>query len=560
MKIRSKLLVGFAATIGIGGAAVGGYAIVELERASALTGVVYDKPLMSIDFSRSALENFLRLDRAATVALTSNDPGLLKDLPKQQESFAGAIADDLAIVLERFPDRSGAALVEQIKAPLGTWLDATKRAGEAKLAAVQGGASADLEKVTAERAQLLKTVETKFDILVEEAKAQGLTFREDAAALGRSSTRNIWIAVVATFLLGVVAAILLARLIARPITGITATMTTLAGGDTDVSVPATNRSDEVGEIAKAVEIFKRSMIETARLSAEQAEEHASREERAKQIDACTAAFDSSISTFIETVVSAASRMEAMARKMASATDHASGGAAGAAHAAEETASHVNSVAAATEQLSAAAAEIGHQMSSSTRVVEDAAREATAADTRVQALAEMAQQIGQVVQLIDTIAGQTNLLALNATIEAARAGEAGKGFAVVASEVKSLANQTAGATEEIRSQIARIQEASNEAVGAIRGIGATIGRVNEIAATVAAAIEEQGTVSREIAENAQQAAQATASVSTNIAETKQMTGDVTTAAAAVVEAAGALTHQSVRLKDEVETFLRAVRAA
>ena len=559
MKIRSKLLVGFAATISIG-AAVGGYALIELERASALTGDVYDKPLMSIDFSRSALENFLRFDRAATVALSADDPGLLKNLPKQQDELASAIADDFAIVVERFPDRSGATLVEQIKAPLGAWLDATKRAGEAKLAALQGGAGADLAKITAERAQLLKTVEGKFDILVEEAKAQGLTFREDAGALGRRSSLIIRIAVVANLLLGIAVAILLARRIARPIMGITATMTTLAGGDTDVSVPATNRSDEVGEIAKAVEIFKRSMIETARLSALQAEEHASREERAKQIDACTAAFDASISTFIETVVSAANRMEAMARKMASATDHASDRAGGAAHAAEETASHVNSVAAATEQLSAAAAEIGHQMSSSTRVVEDAAHEATAADAQVQALADMAQQIGQVVQLIDQIAGQTNLLALNATIEAARAGEAGKGFAVVASEVKGLANQTAGATDEIRSQIARIQDAANQAVGVIRGIGATIGRVNEIAATVAAAIEEQGTVSREIAENAQQAAQATASVSTNIAETKQMTGDVTTAAAEVVDAAGALTKQSVRLKDEVETFLRQVRAA
>jgi methyl-accepting chemotaxis protein len=555
MKIRSKLLVGFAATIGIG-AAVGGYAIAELERASVLTGVLYDKPLMAIDFSRSASENFLRLDRAATVALASSDAGLIKELPKQQEALAGAITDDLAIVLERFPDHSGAALVEQIKAPLGAWLEVTKRAAEAKA----GGGEADLAKALAERSKLLKAVEGKFDILVEEAKAQGLTFREDAAALGRWSSLIIRIAVAANFLLGIVVAVLLARRIARPITGITATMTTLAGGDTDVSVPATNRSDEVGEIAKAVEVFKRNMIEAARLAAEQAEEHASREERAKQIDACTAAFDSSVSSFIDTVVSAANRMEAMARKMASATDHASHRASGATHSAEETAHHVNSVAAATEQLSAAAAEIGNQMSSSTRVVEDAAQEATAADARVQALAEMAQQIGQVVQLIDTIAGQTNLLALNATIEAARAGEAGKGFAVVASEVKGLANQTAGATEEIRSQIARIQEASNEAVAAIRGIGATIGRVNEIAATVAAAIEEQGTVSREIAQNAQQAAQATASVSSNIAETKQMTGDVTTAAAEVVTAAGALTQQSLRLKEEVETFLRAVRAA
>jgi methyl-accepting chemotaxis protein len=557
MKIRSKLLVGFAATIGMGVAAGGGYAIFELGRASELTGVVYDKPLMAIDFSHTALENFLRLERVASLALTSGDAAALQELSKQEKSFSEEIDSSLAIVVERFPDASGTERVKVIQAPLRDWLDMTNRAREAKL---RGAAGADLQEILDKRGGLRDTVEKQFDNLVEEAKAQGLAFREDAAALGRTSSRNIWIAIAATFLLGGVAAVLLARRIARPIMGITATMTTLAGGDTDVSVPATNRSDEVGEIAKAVEVFKRSMIETARLSALQAEEHASREERAKQIDTCTAAFDSSISTFIDTVVSAASRMEAMARKMASAIDHASDRASGAAHAAEETAHHVNSVAAATEQLSAAAAEIGNQMSSSTRVVEDAAQEATAADARIQALADMAQQIGQVVQLIDTIAGQTNLLALNATIEAARAGEAGKGFAVVASEVKGLANQTAGATDEIRSQIAHIQEATHAAVTAIRGISGTIGRVNEIAATVAAAIEEQGTVSREIARNAQQAAQGTASVSTNIAETKQMTGDVNGAAGEVLSAAGALTQQSLRLKEEVETFLRQVRAA
>ncbi|HEV2549177.1 MAG TPA: methyl-accepting chemotaxis protein [Stellaceae bacterium] len=320
-------------------------------------------------------------------------------------------------------------------------------------------------------------------------------------------------------------------------TGVIATMTKLAGGDTNVYVPAVNRSDEVGEIAEAVEVFKRSLIETARLSTLQA----AREPRgARQAD--RRLHRRFRFQHFDVHRHRRGRGEPHGGDGAqdgSATDHASDRASGAAHAAEETAGHVNGVAAATEELSAAAAEIGQQMSSSTRVVEDAAREATAADTRVQALADMAQQIGQVVQLIDQIAGQTNLLALNATIEAARAGEAGKGFAVVASEVKGLANQTAGATEEIRSQIAR---------------------VNEIAATVAAAIEEQGTVSREIAQNAQQAAQATTSVSTNIAETKQMTGDVTTAAAEVVEAAGALTQQSLRLKAEVETFLRQVRAA
>jgi methyl-accepting chemotaxis protein len=313
----------------------------------------------------------------------------------------------------------GVSHPDYMKTPLAAWLEATKRAIAAKLSALQGGAGSDLAGTLRERTRLLKVVEAKFDILVEEAKAQGLTFREDGAALGNSTSLIIRIAVITNFLIGVALALLLARGIARPINGITRTMTQLAAGETEVRVPAIGRSDEVGEIAKAVEVFKQNMVETARLSALQAKEHANKEKRTKQIDACTTAFDSSISNFIDTVVSAATRMETTARKMVAATDHASVRTIGAADAAQQTANHVNSVASATNQLSAAAAEIGQQVTSSSQVVGAAAGEAMTADQQVQVLADTAQQIGQVVQLIDQIAGQTNLLALNATIEAAR---------------------------------------------------------------------------------------------------------------------------------------------
>jgi len=368
------------------------------------------------------------------------------------------------------------------------------------------------------------------------------------------------------------------RRVIAPITGMTGVMRTLAAGDKSVVVPNTARQDEIGQMAQTVEVFKNSMIEAERLQAEQraAEEEKRREQervaaekeaenearaqRARNIEAMIAAFETSFDGEIAKLTSSAGQMQGIAQAMMAAAEETSRQSTAVAAASEQASTNVQTVASASEELAASVAEITRQVAQSSQIARNAADEASRTNAQVQSLAETANRIGDVVRLINDIASQTNLLALNATIEAARAGEAGKGFAVVASEVKTLANQTAKATEEIGSQIAAIQGATVEAVSAIKSIGATISDINDIAATIASAVEQQGAATREIAANVQQAASGTQEVSSNIAGVSQAASDTDAAANQVLAAAGALSEQSNDLRAEVEGFLRKVRAA
>ena len=311
--------------------------------------------------------------------------------------------------------------------------------------------------------------------------------------------------VVVAFVVGLGCAWIISRGITRPITRMTATMANLAGGDTAVVIPSLTSGDEVGDMARAVQVFKETAIERIRLEGERKEAEA-RAEREKRLtlEALASSFEAGVGGVVEGIAGQAEQMRSTAQSMAAVAEETSVQATAVAAATEETSVNVQTVATATEELSSSINEISRQVTESTRIASDAAAQARQADGRVAGLAEAAARIGDVVQLIQDIASQTNLLALNATIEAARAGEAGKGFAVVASEVKNLASQTARATEEIAAQVAAVQGATDDAVGDIRGIATVIERVNEIAAAVAAAVEEQGAATAEIARNVQQA--------------------------------------------------------
>ena len=271
-------------------------------------------------------------------------------------------------------------------------------------------------------------------------------------------------------------------------------------------------------------------------------------------------FEKNVKAIVDTVSSASTEMESTATSMASTAEETSQQATTVAAASEEAATNVETVSAAAEELAASITEIGRQVTESAKIVQEAVKEAETTNETVQALAENATKIGEVVQLIKDIAGQTNLLALNATIEAARAGEAGKGFAVVASEVKSLANQTAKATEDISKQIADIQTATESTVTAIGGIGKTIENINEIATGIASAVEEQGAATAEISRNAQEAAEGTENISTNVASVKESGVETGTAANQVLSAAKELSQQSETMKEEVQSFLEKIRAA
>jgi methyl-accepting chemotaxis protein len=352
---------------------------------------------------------------------------------------------------------------------------------------------------------------------------------------------------------------MIGRGISRPVVQLANAMHRLSEGDKSVSVPVIGR-DEVSEMAAAFAVFKANMIKAEELTARELEAQRQRAERAKLIEQLTASFDHDVSQVLRTVASATTEMQATASSMTTTAEETSRQSTVVASASEEASMNVQTVPAATEELSASVSEISRQVTQSAQIAGKAVSDADRTNAQIKGLADAAQKIGEVVSLINDIASQTNLLALNATIEAARAGEMGKGFAVVASEVKSLANQTARATEEIGSQIGGIQQATAEAVRAIQAIGQTIGEINEITTTIAAAVEEQGAATQEIARNVQQAAVGTQEVNANISGVSEAAASTGAAAGQVLSAAGELSMQSETLRSKVETFLAAIKAA
>ena len=359
---------------------------------------------------------------------------------------------------------------------------------------------------------------------------------------------------------------------AGPIKRMTDAMTRLASGDKTVDVVGVERKDEIGHMAKAVQVFKDNMIEMERLQTEQrateakqiedrrAAEESAQEERKRTMMDMAERLESAVMGVVQNVTSASAQMQSTASTMSRAADETSQQTTTVASASEEATANVQTAAAAAEELTSSISEINRQVAQSSMIAGKAVEKARQTDATVRSLAEAAEKVGNVVRLINDIASQTNLLALNATIEAARAGDAGKGFAVVASEVKTLANQTAKATEEIAGQISAIQEATGTAVNAIGDIGTIIGEISEIATTIASAVEEQGAATQEIARNVQQAAAGTKDVSLNIVGVSQSSGEVGKAAGEVLSAASSMADQSKTLKTEVERFLKEIRAA
>ena len=406
----------------------------------------------------------------------------------------------------------------------------------------------------------------KFAVMIE-AQEKVIAYDNQGSAMAMEHAQSTFTN--AKLILGIAIAIALAigfmsygmviKTVCSPIQLLSRVMGRLADNDLTTEVPGCKRRDEIGGMARAVEVFKRNGIERRALQEREMAEIAQREERSRRRDAATAAFNSDVAGIMETVSSAATELDATSNSLSSTAEQAARQASIVAAGAEEANANVQTVAAATEELSASISEISQQMTEARTVAGHANDESRRANERIQGLVESAQRIGEVVRLIQDIASQTNLLALNATIEAARAGDAGKGFAVVAGEVKTLASQTAKATEEITGQVQAVQHATQEAVQAIAGIGETIGRIHEISAAIAAAVEQQGAATNEIARNVAQASAGTSEVTSNIAAVNEVARETGESANHVLKAVGDLNTQSTRLQATIDSFIREMSA-
>ena len=397
----------------------------------------------------------------------------------------------------------------------------------------------------------------KADLLADQQRLDS----ESIATINETQSLIVLLAI-GGFVLGAIWALLLGAGISRPMIAMCTAMRQLAGGNFDVVLPGLGRKDELGEMAAAVEEFKVQAVAKAERDAAtlDAQNKASAAGRRAELIRFADDFEATVGSIVANVSASAVQLESSAgvlTRTAETTQNLSGQVAGAS---EQASSNMQSVASATEELSASVDEIGRQVQESTRIAEAAVLQAQQTDGRIGKLSRAAQEIGDVVKLITAIAEQTNLLALNATIEAARAGDAGRGFAVVASEVKSLASQTAKATDEISTHIAGMQGATQESVAAIKEIGGTIGQISNIASTIASAVKEQSSATQEIARSVQSVAEGTSEAATNIMEVNRGAAETGSASSNVLDAARSLSSESTRLREELDRFMANIRAA
>ncbi|HSK40676.1 MAG TPA: methyl-accepting chemotaxis protein [Arenibaculum sp.] len=490
--------------------------------------------------------------------------------PASADEIAALLADNEAAIEEQLTGIEATAdeyqagkveairrLYEEYRGELNRTLAIARRNGSQVLSEAQREILAEVQRSRA----LVDQLGGEISDYARYTEQKASRISAEASETAARSQQLMFAAAMAGILLGLIGGFLVARYgVVRPIRAIVDCLRRLAGGDLAVEVFGTDRKDEIGEIAQTMQVFKENAVERQRLTERQAAEQRSRDARAEKITRMIVDFDAEVATALGVVTSAATELEATAQSLSAASEQTSRQAAAVAGATTQASTNVQTVAAATEEMNSSIQEVARQMEDARQVADHASSEAQQAQTLVRGLSEAGQRIGDVINLISNIASQTNLLALNATIEAARAGDAGKGFAVVASEVKQLANQTAQATEEIRSQISGMQGSIEGAVEVIGRVTGVVFQFSEMATVVAAAIEEQTAATSEIGRNSNEAARGTEDISQNVTGVRQAAESSAAGSAQVLSSSQELAERAVRLKQSIDGFIEGVRAA
>ena len=539
---------------------VGAYALLELRSNQAAVDALVSGPVrqseLAYDLTTTAWTAHAKLYRLVATAANEKDEKKVAALAKEASAAAARISGALREV-EGAQGELKSAAIEKLKAAVAGYLKQSKSAIEM----ADGDAGSALMFIKGAERNFADIEKLTDDLITRSSDSKDREIARAGIRLEQQLLTLTGVLLVVAFA-GIVVSFLIGRNISRPVVAMSKAMRELAVGNFEVQLPGLDRGDEVGQMAHAIQDFKVQAV--AKAETETAEREAANRElaaaRRAELHNLAGSFETAVGNIIENVGAASSELENSAvilTRNSAATQQLSTVVAAAS---EETSANVQSVASATEEMAGSINEIGRQVSDSNRIANEAVDQAERTDARITELSLAASRIGDVTKLITTIAEQTNLLALNATIEAARAGEAGRGFAVVAQEVKALAAQTAKATSEISTQIAGMQTATQDSVLAIKEISGTIGRVSEIAAAIAAAIEEQGAATHEIARNVQQAAIGSTQVATSIADVNRGAGDTGSASSQVLSSAQLLSDENKRLKAEVVKFLATVRAA